>query len=271
MNITADIKAVIDNPRALIVVSHSGGKDSQASLEEIVKIVPRDRILVVHATLGRFEWTGADEIAREHAARYDLPFRIAEARFKDGTTKDFAGVVRQRKSCHTRKGRDTAPSFPSKNNRFCTSDLKTTPIWREINAYLKETGRKFNIVVDVQGIRAQESADRAKRDAFSLNKEQSNSVKTVYTWLPIHTLLVDEVWQIIRSSGIRYHHAYDQGNERLSCLFCIYGSKNDLVNGAIAAPHIAREIDALERETGSVLHISRIPLRDLIGNAVNWN
>ena len=41
---------------ALFVLNHSGGKDSQAQMIEVLKHVPARQILVVHATLGRFEW-----------------------------------------------------------------------------------------------------------------------------------------------------------------------------------------------------------------------
>lgn len=267
---THTIEKLINAPQALFVVSHSGGKDSQAMLETVVKLVPRDRILVVHASLGRFEWAGALEIAQEHAAKYNLPFRVAHARWKDGSEKTFGNMVESRF-----EKRPDAPSFPSKNLRFCTSDLKRGPIRRVINEYLEETSiepgvRTYTIVVDCEGLRADESADRAKKEVFKQDKSQSNSKKTTYHWLPIHDWTTAQVWVAIRGAKLNYHPAYDQGNERLSCLFCIYGSVNDLRNGAKHAPHIAREIDALEQKTGSVLHMSRKPLRDLIGDAIDW-
>ena len=46
------------NNGALVFVSHSGGKDSQAMYAHLRAIVPADQIIVVHANLGEVEWTG---------------------------------------------------------------------------------------------------------------------------------------------------------------------------------------------------------------------
>jgi hypothetical protein len=47
---------------------YSGGKDSQATLIELLRLgVPRGQIVVVHASLGEAEWPGALEHAQQHA------------------------------------------------------------------------------------------------------------------------------------------------------------------------------------------------------------
>ena len=46
---------------ALIAVSSSGGKDSQAMTILLARTVPRDRLVVVHAPLGEVEWPGTVE------------------------------------------------------------------------------------------------------------------------------------------------------------------------------------------------------------------
>ena len=43
---------------ALVFVSHSGGKDSQAMYAHLRAFVPADQIVVVHANLGEVEWSG---------------------------------------------------------------------------------------------------------------------------------------------------------------------------------------------------------------------
>ncbi len=47
---------------ALVAISTSGGKDSQAMTIVLSRIVPRDRIVVVHAPLGEVEWPGTVEL-----------------------------------------------------------------------------------------------------------------------------------------------------------------------------------------------------------------
>ncbi len=49
---------------ALFVSNHSGGKDSQAMLINLLEVIPPKQIVVVHASLGAMEWPGALELAR---------------------------------------------------------------------------------------------------------------------------------------------------------------------------------------------------------------
>ena len=49
---------------ALVSISTSGGKDSQAMTVLLSRIVPRDRLVAVHAPLGKVEWPGTIEHIR---------------------------------------------------------------------------------------------------------------------------------------------------------------------------------------------------------------
>jgi len=55
----------------LVLVNTSGGKDSQAMLHYLVTLAREqgalDRLVAVHADLGRVEWEGTRELAREQA------------------------------------------------------------------------------------------------------------------------------------------------------------------------------------------------------------
>ena len=64
-----------------IVVSSSGGKDSQAMLDRIVELadeqgVSRDKIIVIHADLGRAEWDNTKKLAKAQANRYGVRFHV---------------------------------------------------------------------------------------------------------------------------------------------------------------------------------------------------
>jgi predicted phosphoadenosine phosphosulfate sulfurtransferase len=53
-----------------VVLSSSAGKDSQAMLDYVVEQcdrarVPRERLVVAHADLGRVEWPGTRALAEE--------------------------------------------------------------------------------------------------------------------------------------------------------------------------------------------------------------
>jgi hypothetical protein len=88
-------------------------------------------------------------------------------------------------------------------------------------------------------------------------------VLTWYEWLPIHGLSKDEVFTTIRDSGQEPHYAYGLGNDRLSCVFCLYGSKGDIQNGGRHLPRLLEKYDAIEKRTGYTMHISRIPIMEI--------
>ncbi|MDF2792346.1 MAG: reductase/FAD synthetase family protein [Pseudomonas orientalis] len=250
-----NIQAATDNIDALIsagalfVANHSGGKDSQAQLIRLLERVPAAQMIVVHASLGAMEWPGAMELARDQAAAAGLPFIVATA------TKTLLEMVQRRF-----EGRPEVPSWPSASTRQCTSDLKRGPIQREVRRYAKANG--YKVIVNCLGLRAEESPGRAKRKDFSL-MGISNSVNTWYEWLPVHELTKAEIFGIIEQAGQKPHYAYAEGNDRLSCVFCMMANKGDLRNGGRHHPELLAQYDALEKRTGYTMHMSRIPLIEL--------
>lgn len=236
---------------ALFAVGHSGGKDSSATLIHLLALgIPPTNILVVHASLGHIEWPGALEMARDHAARAGAAFVVAQAK---RTLFDMV-IDRYNK-------RPEVPSWPSAAHRTCTSDLKRGPCSREIRRYANEHG--FTRVVNCLGLRAQESPARRKRPAWSLNPKETNSKRVWHEWLPIHDWTTQKVFRAIEDAGEKLHPAYAE-NDRLSCVFCIFGSVNDLQHGARQNPDLAREYIELEEVVGYTFHMSRVPLAELL-------
>ncbi|WP_240791698.1 MULTISPECIES: hypothetical protein [Pseudomonas] len=91
----------------------------------------------------------------------------------------------------------------------------------------------------------------------------SNSVHTWYEWLRVHDLSTAEVFSIIKGDGQEPHYAYEFGNDRLSCVFCLFGSKGDLRNGRRHYTELLQQYAAMEQHTGYTMHMSRIPLVEL--------
>jgi 3'-phosphoadenosine 5'-phosphosulfate sulfotransferase (PAPS reductase)/FAD synthetase len=248
-----DIQQLIDRG-ALFVANHSGGKDSQAMLIKLLTIVPRKQLVVVHATLGEIEWEGALELAQKQAADANVPFIVARAE------KSFLDMVERRFAA-----RPEVPSFPSASHRQCTSDLKRGPIERELRRYMKANG--LSLVVNCTGIRAQESAQRAKVEVFKLNERNSVAGREWYEWAPIHAMKTVDVFLTIEMAGQEPHPAYAAGNERLSCVFCIMGSKRDIAHGAKARPELFARYVELEERTSYTMHMSRKSLTQLVAEA----
>jgi 3'-phosphoadenosine 5'-phosphosulfate sulfotransferase (PAPS reductase)/FAD synthetase len=205
-------------------------------------------------TLGDVEWHGALEVAERQAKNADLPFIVARAE------KSFLDMVERRFAA-----RPEVPAFPSASNRQCTSDLKRGPIEREIRRYMKERG--LSLVVTCMGIRAQESASRAKADVFKRSERNSVAGREWFEWAPIHALTTAEVFDTIAAANQTPHPAYAAGNERLSCVFCIMGSRNDIARGAAARPELFARYVELENRTGYTMHMSRKSLSQLVAEA----
>lgn len=238
------ILALIAAPTTLVVANHSGGKDSQAMLIRLSKIVPVKQLLVVHASLGEVEWPGALEFARDQATDLRCMFIVARAR------RTFFEMVEDRF-----RNEPGVPSWPSAKHRQCTSDLKRGPCEREVRRFAKLHG--FTTVINCMGMRAQESPARAKKVVFARNADNCTRKREWFDWLPIHELSTSEVFATIRDAGQQPHPAYALGNERLSCVFCIMGSANDAAVGRKHNPELFDRYAALEARTGYTMHQSR--------------
>ena len=202
----------------VILLNTSGGKDSQAMIAEVVRQadlqdIDRSRLVAVHADLGRVEWNGTRELAAEQVAAYGIEFRVVSR--PQGDLLDHV---------------ESRGMWPGPATRYCTSDHKRGQISKAVTALDRErrTGDTFRLL-NCMGLRAQESAARRKKQALSPNGAFSTQTREVWDWLPIHRWSEDRVWATIAESGIRYHHAYDIGMPRLSCVFCIYAPREALV------------------------------------------
>lgn len=247
---------------AVLAVSISGGKDSQAMLNALIALHKtrgwRGEIFAIHADLGRIEWPQTaghvERIASEAGVRL-VVVRRADGR---GMIEHWRARAERLKA----RGKRPRPWSDAKN-RFCTSDLKRDPI----DSYL----RRYSRVVCAVGIRAQESSARARQPEWRVRSRIDNSQRTALDWHPIlHWRLPD----VLRACGTSFielrdrqalyrngnvqaaldgwpmHPAYVFGNERLSCQFCVLACQSDLRNGARQRPEILAELVAMEVEYG---------------------
>ncbi len=239
---------------ALFVINHSGGKDSQAMMIKLLEIVPIAQVLVVHASLGDMEWPDALEHAQAQADAAGVHFIVARA------AKSLLEMVANRFAT-----RPDAPSWPSAKHRQCTSDLKRGPITREVRRWADAHG--FKRIVNCMGMRAGESSARAKKAVWSEHESHGKAGRAWFNWLPIHALSTKDVFDTIRDAGQQPHPAYALGNERLSCVFCIMASPNDLRIGAINNPVLYARYCAIEKSTGYTMHSSMRSLPEITGIA----
>src|ERR1019366_8993910 len=156
------------------------------------------RVVVVHCDLGRVEWQGTAELAEEQAKAYDV--RFLKVSRPQGDLLDHVQA----------RGK-----WPSSAARYCTSDHKRAQVHKVLTQRTKERGRLRGgepvRILNMMGIRADESPARSKKRSFERDKRASNGKRVVDTWYPIFTWTADQVWATIRASGVPHHRAYDLG------------------------------------------------------------
>jgi 3'-phosphoadenosine 5'-phosphosulfate sulfotransferase (PAPS reductase)/FAD synthetase len=233
----ANIEGLIAR-NALFVVNHSAGKDSQAMQIFLKGFVPPEQTLVIHADLGDVEWDDCAGHIRRSIG--NLPLIVCK-----NDNKTFLEMVAHR------------GMFPSPSNRQCTSDLKRNPIEREVRRYLKANEQYGGLVVNCMGLRAEESPNRAKAEAFKFSARNSLAGREWYDWLPIHDMKEAEVFRTIREDGQEPHPVYAQGMKRKSCKLCIMSSDADLKRAAELDPVNFYRYVAMERSTGRTMMMPR--------------
>jgi 3'-phosphoadenosine 5'-phosphosulfate sulfotransferase (PAPS reductase)/FAD synthetase len=222
-----------------VVVNTSSGKDSQTSLRFIMNLAeqegyPKKQIVCAHADLGAMEWPGTVELAQKQAELYGVRFwKIARPQ------GDLLSHILKR------------GKWPDSKNKYCTSDMKRDQIGKlftEIVARLDGSHRKR--ILNVMGMRAQESPARSKLKPFSPNIRFTNGKRQIDNWLPIHSLTLGDVWQDIKASSVPYHKAYDLGMPRLSCVFCIFSPPPALMIAGRNNPELLASYVEAEKKMG---------------------
>jgi 3'-phosphoadenosine 5'-phosphosulfate sulfotransferase (PAPS reductase)/FAD synthetase len=242
----------------VVVVGNSGGKDSALCLDTVCREADAagalHKVRVLHCDLGStpggqlVEWPGAEDVARRQAARYGVPFAV---RRSSRWSSLFARILS--------RGR-----WPGHFARYCTSELKTA-VGRD---YIDELAREKGLGGPIRagyalGMRAEESAARAKKPVVEQHRMTAATKRIVHTWLPIHHLTEKQVWSTIRSESLPYHPAYDQGMRRLSCRFCPLAAREDLVQSARLNPELAQEYADAEARMGEPFK-KNLPMRRII-------
>ena len=171
---------------ALVAISTSGAKDSQAMTILISRIVPRDQLVAIHAPLAKVEWPGTIEHI-ERTVPDCVPLILAPVT----SGKSLLDSIEER-------GR-----FPSASVLWCTSSQKRAPIERELRRYLKAHPQFGGRLVNAMGMRAEESAARASKLPWKRNDRNSRAGRSWFDWLPIFGLTETQVFDVIRAARNR--------------------------------------------------------------------
>jgi len=232
-----------------VAIGVSGGKDSTvaawATINYLNQIGHTGERILIHSDLGRVEWKDSLPICEKLAMH--LNTELVVVRRKSGDMVDRwlqrwnDNVIRyQELSCVKLILPWSTPSM-----RFCTSEMKTSIIWR----YLKKRW-PTDTVLSVTGIRRQESTNRAKQPVAKpkLAKKDSDVVWGM-DWHSVIDWKVSDVWNCHDLNDLPRHEAYTTyGSSRVSCAFCVLASKPDLWSSSTCADNadLYRELVDLE-------------------------
>lgn len=256
----------------LICVAYSGGKDSLASLLDLLdRGVPREKIELHHHDIdGRGEplmdWPCTPAYVRATGAALGLPVVFS---WREG------GFVREM----LRDNEPTAPVVYEKSGRIALPTVRATPgtrlkfpqvsadlSVRWCSAYLKidvmarvlnnDPAYKGKTILVVTGERRQESAARSKYQEGESHRT-NNKTRTVHQWRNVIDWSEEQVWAIIERHRIRPHPAYQLGWGRVSCLACIFGDDDQWASVKEISPARFTRIADLERQFSTTIKKGR--------------
>ncbi len=264
----AEIKAALE-AGAFLSLSVSGGKDSQAMIAGVMAAQRENhwpgQVIALHMDLGKAEWPQSLGMCERLAAAQGLPL-VVRRREKG----DLVDRMEERLVSQAGTGK---PFWPSSAARYCTAELKRNVADKEFRALTPDGG----LIISAEGLRAQESPRRAKHQPVEVRKQitaerladmtpaealaaRKPGERLALNWYPILDWTLDEdVWPACGTSteevdrrralykagrhaealeGATVHVAYIFGNTRLSCVFCVLASVNDLTVGARHHPEL---------------------------------
>ena len=261
-----------------ILVAYSGGKDCTACLLHLLELgVPKGRIELHHHDVDGgwafMDWPVTPDYCRAIAQALDIPifFSWKEGGFlgemqRDGTPTapirfeypDSDGEVLVR-SVGGQGPAGTRGRFPQVSAdlsvRWCSSYLKIDVF----AAMVRNQDRFLNVrTLVITGERADESTARSRYAQFEPHRADTRNstrrMRHIDHWRPVHTWAESEVWSIMSRHGIVPHVAYQMGWGRLSCMTCIFGSKNQWASVDVVAPRRLNRIATSEQASGKTIH-----------------
>ncbi|WP_209124433.1 phosphoadenosine phosphosulfate reductase family protein [Alkalihalobacillus sp. BA299] len=239
----------------------SGGKDSIALVLLLLYgyKVPKEKIQLIHMRVDSseernpnplFDWPQTDEYLRYCAKKLDLPLVIISS------PKSLEERIRDR------------GLWPAPSQQFCTSYQK-----RDVYAkWVRSLGPGRYLCLS--GERAEESSRRAQnlaKSTFRVYKSANAPTKNRFVdwYRPIHHLLTDEVWELMRLADIEPHPCY-QNVSRCSCRFCIFLSPKEMKKVAELYPEEFQKLVEMEKQMGHTMKYEKgnsISLEEFINKA----
>lgn len=214
--------------QTVVAIGVSGGKDSSVQTLEIDAYLRSINFLgqciLIHSNLGKIEHFESENFCRKLAERTRRELIIVHPKLPmlerweqrwDGIRERFINLERVK----------LFTPFSSAELRFCSGEMKVSPITQHL-----KTRFPGKFIINAIGLRRQESKGRAAKPIHKPNEKlKSVTMQTTgIDWHPILDHSLEDVFELHAAENFPLHPAYERGNSRVSCSFCVLSSKNDL-------------------------------------------
>lgn len=133
--------------------------------------------------------------------------------------------------------------FPTTVFRFCSEKLKRNPVMEQVLMPMMEDG---NVIWNWQGIRADESASRAKLP------ELDEVGGGLWNYRPILKWTAEDCFAIHRKHNVEPNPLYKMGMSRVGCMPCIHARKDELLEIGRRFPQELSRVQQWEEMVSSV-------------------
>ena len=204
-------------PEENVVISFSGGKDSTATADVVIKALSNPNLVHIFGDT-TLEFPSTTEYAQRYRDEHPQAiFKIA---------KNYEQVFMD--VCE-----DIGP--PARMMRWCCSMFKTGPITRVINSMYRNQQ-----ILTFYGIRKSESVSRSKYnrvedDAESVKIQQQTVASPIFFWKDL------DVWLYLLAEGVDFNEAYRLGYDRVGCWCCPNNNQRAQFLSRIYMPERSKE------------------------------
>lgn len=186
------------------IASFSGGKDSQATLDLVSRVIPPDDFRVIYADTGM-----------------EIPPSLE---IWEITKKYYSTLYPQLKFYLSQNPQNNTVELwekfglPSRVHRWCCTVAKTAPLYRDLK-HINGNCKQPNVLV-FEGVRAEESSKRESYDRIGKQVKHNNVINA----RPIFSWNLTEVFIYLFSRELAINEGYRYGLSRVGCVICPFSS-----------------------------------------------
>lgn len=220
---------------AVVAIGVSGGKDSCAVAMRLHRYLdaidfkgPR---VLIHSDLGRIEWEQSLPVCERLAQQLGWELMVVRREAGDMIARWYRRWENNVQRYEQLECVKVILPWSTPSMRFCTSELKTAIVCSALRRRFPDSP-----ILSVTGVRAEESASRAKMPVIAPQPKLARRGVLGWNWNPILHWRTSDVFRYLECRQVELHEAYTTYHlSRVSCSFCIMSSGHDLVAASTAS------------------------------------